>query len=112
MHQLCHPGLLSRLARRLAASALLPLTALAPPALADPSAPASGEVELIELNNSWPTLQTLLDLPDWMELQGSFTAEPLFNPIGGLRSAGSWIQQTSLDLTLGSGLNQPTERWD
>ena len=112
MHQLCHPGLLSRLARRLAASALLPLTALAPPALADPSTPASGEVELIELNNSWPTLQTLLDLPDWMELQGSFTAEPLFNPIGGLRSAGSWIQQTSLDLTLGSGLNQPTERWD
>jgi len=47
-----------------------------------------------------------------MELQASFTAEPLFNPIGGERSAGSWIQQTSLYLTLGTGLNQPTERWD
>ena len=104
MHQLCRLGLLARLARRWAASALIPLAALAPPALA-------GEVELIELNNSWPTLQTLLDLPDWMELQGSFTAEPLFNPIGGLRSAGSWIQQTSLYLTLGSGLNQPSQDW-
>ena len=104
MHQLCRHGLLARLARRWAASALIPLAALAPPALA-------GEVELIELNNSWPTLQTLLDLPDWMELQGSFTAEPLFNPIGGLRSAGSWIQQTSLYLTLGSGLNQPSQDW-
>ena len=31
--------------------------------------------------------QELLKLPDWMQLQLSVTAEPLFNPLGGERSA-------------------------
>ena len=112
MHQQRHPGPLARLALRLIASTLLPLAAHTTAANADPSPQAPPEVERIQLDSSWPTLQAGLDLPDWMELQGSFTAEPLFNPIGGLRSAGSWIQQTSLYLSLSSGLNQPSPSWD
>ena len=69
------------------------------------------EPENLALASDWPTLQTLLQLPDWMDLQFSVTAEPLFNPIGGERSAGSWIQQSTLELNLGAGLNQPSSSW-
>ena len=75
-----------------------------PPA-ADPAPPT------LALASDWPTLQQLLNLPDWMELQFSVTAEPLFNPLGGKRSAGSWIQQSTLSLDLGSGLNKATSSW-
>ena len=55
--------------------------------------------------------QELLKLPDWMQLQLSVTAEPLFNPLGGERSAGSWIQQSTLSLDVGAGLNKPSQDW-
>ena len=67
--------------------------------------------EPISLANTWPTAQELLNLPDWMQLQLSVTAEPLFNPIGGEQSAGSWIQQSTLSLDVGAGLNKPTAQW-
>ena len=68
-------------------------------------------IETITLASNWPTAQDLLNLPDWMQLQLSVTAEPLFNPLGGERSAGSWIQQSSLSLDLSTGLAKPTDEW-
>lgn len=109
MHRPRQPGLTGRLVLHLVTTVLLPLAAATPAARANPS--PSGP-ELIQLDQSWPTLQSALKLPDWLELQGSVTAEPLFNPIGGLRQAGSWIQQTSLTLSAGAGLNQPSTSWD
>ena len=88
--------------------ALLVALALAGPGRAAAQEP---EPENLALASDWPTLQTLLQLPDWMDLQFSVTAEPLFNPIGGERSAGSWIQQSTLELNLGAGLNQPSSSW-
>jgi porin len=46
-----------------------------------------------------------------MELKLSVTAEPLFNPRGGERSVGSWIQQGTLDLNVSSGLNKASSSW-
>ncbi|QCH13694.1 hypothetical protein CB0101_00995 [Synechococcus sp. CB0101] len=88
--------------------ALLVALALAGPGRAAAQEP---EPENLSLASDWPTLQTLLRLPDWMDLQFSVTAEPLFNPIGGERSAGSWIQQSTLELNLSAGLNQPSSSW-
>ena len=40
------------------------------------------------------TLQSALNLPDWMQLQVAISAQPLFNPVGGLVKTGAWVQQT------------------
>ena len=56
-------------------------------------------------------MQELLHLPDWMELTLNVTAEPLFNPLGGERSAASWIQQGTLSLNISSGLNKASSSW-
>ncbi len=78
--------------------------ALTSPARAEPPEP-------ISLSDPGPSVQELLQLPDWMELKLSVTAEPLFNPLGGERSAGSWIQQGTLDLNVSSGLNKASSSW-
>lgn len=67
--------------------------------------------DTIQLSSTWPSAQELLQLPDWMQLELSVTAEPLFNPHGGERSAGSWIQQGNLNLSLGAGLNKTSSSW-
>ena len=67
--------------------------------------------EPISPSDPWPSVQDLLQLPDWMQLELSVTAEPLFNPSGGKRSAGSWIQQGTLGLDISSGLNKASANW-
>ena len=67
--------------------------------------------EPISPSDPWPSVQDLLQLPDWMQLELSVTAEPLFNPSGGKRSAGSWIQQGTLGLDINSGLNKASDTW-
>jgi len=57
------------------------------------------------------TLQAALKLPSWMNLQVAFSAEPLFNPVGGLEQTGAWVQQTSIDLELSRGLSRDTSQW-
>ena len=81
--------------------------------LAGPCSPAGADQppEQLDLDGSWLNLQELLSLPAWMQLQLSVTAEPLFNPLGGERSAGSWIQQSTLNLDLSSGLSRPSSSW-
>lgn len=82
-------------------------------ALVGPAGRVAAEplTEQISLSNPWPSVQELLQLPEWMQLELSVTAEPLFNPWGGERSAGSWIQQGTLNLDLSSGLNKPSANW-
>ena len=58
-----------------------------------------------------PTLQSALKLPGWMQLQVAFSGEPLFNPVGGVTQSGAWVQQTSMDLELSSGLSRDTSQW-
>ena len=58
-----------------------------------------------------PTLQKLLQLPHWAQLQLAISADPLFNPVGGLQSTGTWVQQGSIDLQLSSGLAKPSSQW-
>ncbi|MEY3767867.1 MAG: hypothetical protein RLZZ11_937 [Cyanobacteriota bacterium] len=84
-------------------------TLFAAMAIAGLIAPARSEP--VNLASDWPTAQELLGLPDWLQLQLSSTAEPLFNPLGGERSTGSWIQQNTLSLDLGSGLSKPSSSW-
>ncbi|MBM5818844.1 MAG: carbohydrate porin [Cyanobacteria bacterium K_DeepCast_150m_m2_101] len=93
--------------------AALALASLAGGAAADPlpEQPPEPLAEPISLGDPWPSLQELLQLPDWLELELSMTAEPLFNPLGGERSAGSWIQQGTLSLNLSSGLNKASSSW-
>ena len=91
---------------------LITALALASPARCADAEPAPAHPpESISLSDPWPSAQELLRLPDWMELELSVTAEPLFNPLGGERSAGSWIQQGTLDLTISSGLNKASDTW-
>ena len=91
---------------------LITALALASPARCADAAPlAEQPPEPISLSAPWPSVQELLQLPDWMQLELSVTAEPLFNPLGGERSAGSWIQQGTLNLDISSGLNKASANW-
>jgi porin len=62
-------------------------------------------------DNNPPTLDGLLNLPNWMQLQVGIRGEPLFNPEGGLMSAGAWVQQGSVDLDMSPGLSKPLKQW-
>jgi len=57
------------------------------------------------------TLQSALKLPAWMQLQVAISAQPLFNPVGGLVNTGAWVQQSSVDLQLNSGLIRDISQW-
>ena len=93
---------------------LMAALALASPARcaeADPLAQTLPQPAPVALSDPWPSVHELLQLPDWMQLELSVTAEPLFNPLGGERSAGSWIQQGTLNLEISSGLNKASDTW-
>jgi porin len=57
------------------------------------------------------TLQSALKLPDWMQLQVAISGQPMFNPVGGLVNTGAWVQQTSVDLQLNTGLTRDSSQW-
>ena len=59
----------------------------------------------------WPSSQQLLRLPDWLALGLAFSAEPMANPLGGERPAAVWLEQTSLTLSAGRGLNRDPLQW-
>ncbi|MGA0997463.1 MAG: hypothetical protein ACO3SL_08485, partial [Vulcanococcus sp.] len=58
------------------------------------------------------SLQEALKLPDWLLFSISYTAEPMANPLGGAAQSSAWIQDTSLDLQLGTGLNREIQDWN
>lgn len=75
-----------------------------------PPAAMEQPLERLELKEGWIDSQRLLALPDWIDLGFSVTAEPMINPLGGERRTSAWMGQTSLSLTVGSGLARPLPR--
>ena len=71
------------------------------PAAAEPLAPAA----------NWPTLTSLLKLPDWVQLGLNIESDLLGNPGGGTTRKGNWIQQTTLDASFSSGYAKPVGQW-
>ncbi len=80
------------------------LLASAVPAAAEPLEPQQdpppAAEPLIRLEPGWGSLHQTLDLPTWVDLDLQVLAEPMGNPAGGLVREASWIQQTTLGLTL------------
>lgn len=80
------------------------LLASAAPGAAEPlesqGNPPPAAVPLIKLEPGWGTLHQTLGLPTWVDLDLQVLAEPMGNPAGGLVREASWIQQTTLAMTL------------
>lgn len=76
-----------------------------------PPSPNLQETEQLKLPDSQLSLQKLLSLPDWANLQLGTIAQPFLNPIGGLTRSSAWMQQTNLLGTFGTGLGKPQEEW-
>lgn len=80
---------------------------------AEPDAAAQTQQPLQPSAPSWPTLQSLLNLPDWINLELDWTAEPMGgnNPTVNPAGAAAWIQQVVISSEFSSGLNKPTAQW-
>ncbi len=96
------------------ALAALLLAGHAPPVRGEPAAPALAEPAappLLQLPAGWGSLQQTLQLPAWIDLDLEVLAEPMANPVGGTRTAATWIQQSTLALTLSNDGGRPPEQW-
>jgi porin len=58
-----------------------------------------------------PSLNRLLAVPGWVDLDLNLQAQPLGNPSGGSAQKGVWMQQLTLGATFSSGLSKPTDQW-
>jgi len=76
-----------------------------------PPAPLAPKPRPITLPSDWPSSQELLGLPDWLALGLAFSAEPMANPLGGSEAGASWIGQTSLTVSIGSGPARDLGSW-
>ena len=57
-------------------------------------------------------MQSWLGLPEWVDFNVDYTAEPMAGLLGGLNpAAASWIQATVLNLTLSSGIEKAAQDW-
>jgi porin len=61
--------------------------------------------------SDWPTLTSLLKLPDWLQLGLNIQSDGLGNPGGGTSRKGNWIQQTTLDGLVSTGFGKPVGQW-
>ena len=57
------------------------------------------------------SLQKALTLPEWLQFSLNYTAEPMANPLGGAAKTSDWIQDTSLNLQVGRGLEVEAQNW-
>ncbi|KEF42210.1 MAG: hypothetical protein ER33_07580 [Cyanobium sp. CACIAM 14] len=55
---------------------------------------------LVRLDPGWGSLREGMGLPAWIDLDLEILAEPMSSLSGGLVRSGSWVQQSSLSLTL------------
>lgn len=78
-----------------------PAVSASGPAAEEPLAPAA----------DWPTLGSLLKLPDWVQLGLNIQSDLLGNPGGGTSRKGNWIQQTTLDALFSRGFGKPLGQW-
>jgi len=94
-----------------AGAATAPAPATDPAKDAPTPATAIPAPEPLQLKEGWIASQQLLQLPDWLTLGVSFTAEPAANPIGGTTQQAAWIGQTVIALSAGRGLARPPGSW-
>jgi porin len=60
---------------------------------------------------TWPTLNSLLKSPQWLDLSLNIESDLLGNPSGGTQQTTNWIQQTTLDASFSSGFGKDAARW-
>ena len=60
---------------------------------------------------NWPTLNSLLKSPQWLDLSLNVQSDVLGNPSGGTKQTSNWIQQTTLDASFSSGFGKEEALW-
>jgi len=77
-----------------------------------PAIPSLAGLSILSSPAEAGPIQTLLGLPDWVDLSVDYTAEPMGGFLGGEEpSAATWFQQTVIGLALGTGLAKETSSW-
>jgi porin len=69
------------------------------------------EPEKLALPDAPLSLQQLLTLPGWANVQVQTIAQPFVNPIGGVSRSAAWMQQTNLLGSFGTGLSKTQDQW-
>jgi len=60
---------------------------------------------------TWPTLNSLLKSPQWLDLGLTIQSDGLGNPRGGTSKTTNWIQQTTLDASFSRGFGRDVSLW-
>jgi len=66
---------------------------------------------VLEPATTWPTLNSLLKSPPWLDLGLTIQSDGLGNPRGGIRKTTNWIQQTTLDASFSRGFGKEVALW-
>ena len=66
---------------------------------------------VLEPATTWPTLNSLLKSPPWLDLGLTIQSDGLGNPMGGIRKTTNWIQQTTLDASFSRGFGKEVALW-
>ena len=80
------------------------------PISAQTKAAAEGET-VLEPAQTWPTLNSLLKSPPWLDLSLNIQSDGLGNPSGGTSQTTNWIQQTTFDASFSRGFGKEAALW-
>ena len=72
---------------------------------------AGGLTQAVQAESDPPSLNRLLNVPGWIDLNLNLQAQPLANPSGGTEQSASWMQQLTLGAAFSSGLAKPVDQW-
>lgn len=72
---------------------------------------AGGLTPAVQAESDPPSLNRLLNVPGWIDLNLNLEAQPLANPSGGTEQSTSWMQQLTLGAAFSSGLAKPADQW-
>jgi porin len=72
---------------------------------------AGGLTPAAQAESDPPSLNRLLNVPGWIDLDLNLQAQPLGNPSGGIEQSASWMQQLTLGAAFSSGLAKPADQW-
>ena len=72
---------------------------------------AGGFTPAVQAESYPPSLNRLLNVPGWIDLNLNLQAQPLGNPSGGTEQSASWMQQLTLGAAFSSGLAKPVDQW-
>ena len=82
-----------------------------PAQAAETQAAAAESTQPLAPASDWPTLASLLKLPNWVQLGLNIESDLLGNPGGGTSRKGNWIQQATLDAQFSPGFGKPVGQW-